>query len=93
MALHSQNGEYLDGDSKILWEDGERAFRRGWRLDDDGKPDAHCSCLRSPVPLAPRSPHLGVGQHPKVIGAMVETATGWVPAPAARQHFLIDALV
>src|SRR5262244_2730968 len=37
MALHSQSGEYLDGDSKILWEDGERVFRRGWRLDDDGK--------------------------------------------------------
>jgi PAS domain S-box-containing protein len=37
MAPHSQSGEYLNGDSKILWEDGERVFRRGWRLDDDGK--------------------------------------------------------
>src|SRR5262244_1729208 len=40
MALHSQSGEYLDGDSKILWEDGDRVFRRGWRLDDDGKQHA-----------------------------------------------------
>src|SRR5215472_7271919 len=36
MALHSQNGAYLDGASKILWEDGERVFRRGYRLDDNG---------------------------------------------------------
>src|SRR6516165_6951369 len=40
MALHSQSSEYLGGDSKILWEDGERVFRRGWRLDDDGKQHA-----------------------------------------------------
>src|SRR5262249_28127270 len=25
-------GAYSDGDSQILWEDGERVFRRGWRL-------------------------------------------------------------
>src|ERR1700741_3338159 len=25
-----------DGDSQVLWEDGERVFRRGWRLDDNG---------------------------------------------------------
>ena len=37
MALHSRSREYLDGDSRVLWEDGERVFRRGWRLDDDGK--------------------------------------------------------
>src|SRR5262245_16897563 len=30
-------GAYSDGDSQILWEDGERVFRRGWRLDDNGK--------------------------------------------------------
>ncbi|MBV8825485.1 MAG: AAA family ATPase [Hyphomicrobiales bacterium] len=28
---------YSDGDSQVLWEDGERVFRRGWRLDDDGQ--------------------------------------------------------
>src|SRR5262249_23069833 len=32
----SPNGAYSDGDSQILWEDGERVFRRGWRLDDNG---------------------------------------------------------
>ena len=28
--------DYPSGDSEVLWEDGERVFRRGWRLDDDG---------------------------------------------------------
>jgi PAS domain S-box-containing protein len=37
MVPHSQNVAYSDGDSQVLWEDGERAFRRGWRLDDEGK--------------------------------------------------------
>jgi len=37
MAPHSQNVAYSDGGSQVLWEDGERAFRRGWRLDDEGK--------------------------------------------------------
>ena len=35
---HLLNSAYADGSSKILWEDGERVFHRGWRLDDDGKP-------------------------------------------------------
>ena len=37
MVPHSLNGAYSDGDPEVLWEDGERVFRRGWRLDDDGK--------------------------------------------------------
>ena len=37
MAPHSVNGTYSDGSSQVLWEDGERVFRRGWRLDDNGK--------------------------------------------------------
>ena len=37
MAPHSQNVEYSDGGSQVLWEDGDRAFRRGWRLYDEGK--------------------------------------------------------
>src|SRR6516162_5291396 len=37
MVPHSLNGAYSDGDSEVLWEDGERVFRRGWQLDDDGK--------------------------------------------------------
>src|SRR5258708_6565202 len=28
---------YSDSDSQILWEDGERVFRRGWWLDDNGQ--------------------------------------------------------
>src|SRR5215469_6291686 len=37
MAAQSLNDEYSDGGSQVLWEDGERVFRRSWRLDDDGK--------------------------------------------------------
>src|SRR5215468_4588083 len=37
MVPHSQNSAYSDGSSQILWEDGERVFHRGWRLDDEGK--------------------------------------------------------
>src|SRR5215467_13995431 len=37
MAAQSLNDEYSDGGSQVLWEDGERVIRRGWRLDDDGK--------------------------------------------------------
>ena len=37
MVPHSLNVAYPDRESQILWEDGERAFRRGWRLDDEGK--------------------------------------------------------
>src|SRR5215813_5699019 len=29
--------DYSDDGSHVLWEDGDRVFRRGWRLDDNGK--------------------------------------------------------
>jgi PAS domain S-box-containing protein len=37
MVMHSPNALYPGGDSQVLWEDGERSFRRGWRTDDEGK--------------------------------------------------------
>ena len=37
MVPNSANCAYSDGGSQVLWEDGERVFRRGWRLDDNGK--------------------------------------------------------
>ena len=37
MVPHLLNSAYADGSSKILWEDGERVFIRGWRLENDGK--------------------------------------------------------
>src|SRR5215467_11237225 len=37
MEPHSLTGAYSDGGSQVLWEDGERVFRRGCRLDDNGK--------------------------------------------------------
>ena len=36
MLQQSLNVTHSDGSSQVLWEDGERVFRRGWRLDDDG---------------------------------------------------------
>jgi serine/threonine protein kinase len=36
MVPHSLNIASSDGSSQILWEDSERVFHRGWRLDDDG---------------------------------------------------------
>jgi PAS domain S-box-containing protein len=36
MVLHSLSGAYSDGGSQLLWEDGERVFRRGWGAGDDG---------------------------------------------------------
>jgi hypothetical protein len=35
--LIDTRGDYSDGGSQVLWEDGERSFRRGWRVDDEGK--------------------------------------------------------
>src|SRR5262249_41385216 len=37
MVLLSLDSEYANGGSQLLWEDGERAFYRGWRLDDNGR--------------------------------------------------------
>ena len=37
MAPQSQNRVSLEGGSQVLWEDGERVFRRGWRMDEDGR--------------------------------------------------------
>src|SRR3954451_4803132 len=36
MVQQSLNVTYSDGGSEVLWEDGERVFSRGWRLDDNG---------------------------------------------------------
>ncbi|MGY3620247.1 AAA family ATPase [Bradyrhizobium sp. USDA 10063] len=36
MVQQSLNVGYSDGSSQVLWEDGERVFSRGWRLDDNG---------------------------------------------------------
>src|SRR4029077_8044196 len=36
MVQQSLNVAYSNGSSQVLWEDGERVFSRGWRLDDNG---------------------------------------------------------
>src|SRR5215470_9904606 len=37
MVPRLRNDAYSDTGSQILWEDGERVFRRGWQQDDEGK--------------------------------------------------------
>src|SRR5262249_9497194 len=37
MEPHSLTGAYSDVGSQVLWEDGERVFRRGSRPDDNGE--------------------------------------------------------
>ena len=37
MVQHALIDAYGDGGSQVLWQDGERIFRRAWRLDDEGK--------------------------------------------------------
>src|SRR5215831_5230069 len=34
---HALDGAYSDSGSQVLWEDGERVFRRGWRLEENGE--------------------------------------------------------
>ena len=36
LLLIEMRVDYSKGDSHVLWEDGERVFRRGWRPGDDG---------------------------------------------------------
>ena len=36
------NDAYCETGSQILWEDGERVFRRSWRQDDDGERRTDC---------------------------------------------------
>src|SRR5262249_6712061 len=38
MMTHTLDGAYSDSGSQVLWEDAERVFRRGSRLDDEGNP-------------------------------------------------------
>src|SRR5215469_9453868 len=37
MVSNSLSGTDFDDSSQVLWEDGERVFRRGSRLDDNGQ--------------------------------------------------------
>jgi hypothetical protein len=36
MVQQPLNVACSDSSSQVLWEDGERVFSRGWRLDDNG---------------------------------------------------------
>ena len=60
MVQQSLNVAYSDGSSQVLWEDGERVFSRGWRLDDNGNRLAVllvAPAADHPSRVKPRSPH------------------------------------
>jgi hypothetical protein len=45
MMTQSLDGAYSEGGSQLLWEDGERVFRRSWRLDNNCAPCCSlCQC-------------------------------------------------
>src|SRR5262249_60862720 len=46
----------LDGGSHVLWQDGERVFRRAWRLDEHGK--RHTVLIVLPAADHPSRSHL-----------------------------------
>ncbi|WP_046868407.1 AAA family ATPase [Microvirga massiliensis] len=50
MVPYSWSGAYLGGDSQVWWEDGERIFRRGWRVEDNGS-------RRAVLMVAPAADH------------------------------------
>jgi PAS domain S-box-containing protein len=50
MVSHSLEGPYSGGSPQVLWEDAERIFSRGWRLDHDGR---RCTVLL----VAPAADH------------------------------------
>jgi serine/threonine protein kinase len=47
MTTHALDSEYSDNGSQVLWEDGERVLRRGWRVNDDG--DRHAVLIVAPA--------------------------------------------
>jgi PAS domain S-box-containing protein len=46
-VTHPLDGAYSDNGPQVLWEDGERVLRRGWRVNDDG--DRHAVLIVAPA--------------------------------------------
>ena len=46
---YSLEGVFGADSRQVLWEDGERVFHRGWRVDDDGKRHAVLVVYRPPT--------------------------------------------
>ena len=68
----------LDGGSQVLWEDGERVFRRGWQLDNHGKRRA--VLLVMPAADQP-SGHGPLGRR---LGRICRDLPAFAGAPSAR---------
>ena len=77
MVPPSLNGVYLDGNSQVLWEDGDRVFCRVWRLGDDGNPSAVLVIL----PAAERPSPSGLDRLAHEYGLKDELDGAWAVQP------------
>src|SRR5262252_7970665 len=84
MVQQSLNIAYPDDSSQVLWEDGERVFSRGWRLDDNGNPLA--VLLVTPAADHPSRSRLDRLKHEYELKDELDGA--WAPRPLA---FMRDA--
>ena len=84
MVQQSLNLAYSDGSSHVLWEDGERVFSRGWRLDDNGNRLA----LLLVAPAAGRPSRSGLDRLTHEYELKDELDTAW----AAPRRFAILGL-
>src|SRR4029453_2418006 len=94
MAQQSLNIAYSDGSSQVLWEDGERVFSRGWRMDDNGNRLA--LLLVSPAP--PRPPRSILDRLTREYELKDELDGAWAARPlalmrdAGRTVLVLDGL-
>jgi hypothetical protein len=97
MITHTLDGAYSDSGSQVLWEDRERVFLRGWRLDDNGIRHAVLIVLPAvgpPVPLKPRSSY-GV-RATKSVGhkfGVMRRAGSWIKAITLAQQQVMKSKV
>jgi PAS domain S-box-containing protein len=82
MTPSSPSGVYPDGDFQFLWEDGERAFYRGWRLGDDGDRSAALFVL----PAAEQPPRSSLDRLNHEYGLKDEVDGAWAVRPLALMH-------
>jgi PAS domain S-box-containing protein len=82
MAPYSLNDPSPEGGSRDLWEDEERVFRRGWRLDDNGK---RCAALFV-VPVAEHPSRSSLDRFRQEYELRNELDGAWAVRPLALAH-------